>query len=308
MPQFRKLGRIFDPAAHASNIPYTSSAAILPLAQHISESRYRVVFSGRDTQGRSQIGAFTLDLQKSRQMQYQAQEVMPQPLLGLGSLGAFDDNGVTATSIVEHAGITYLYYGGWTLGVTVPFYAFVGCAVSTDGLHFTRVSRAPILDRSSVDPYLTLSPTVLIENGIWRMWYISGTDWVQYAGAPRHYYHIKYAESHDGIVWDRRGIVCIDYKDDSEYALARPIVQKTGDQYEMWFSHRGDSYRLGYATSRDGIAWTRDDSQAGLDVSVTGWDSEMVCYADLFVHNGNRYMLYNGNGYGRSGIGLAVED
>ncbi len=32
----------------------------------------------------------------------------------------------------------------------------------------------------------------------------------------------------------------------------------------------------------------------------------MIEYPFVFDHAGERYMLYNGNGYGASGIGLAV--
>ena len=32
----------------------------------------------------------------------------------------------------------------------------------------------------------------------------------------------------------------------------------------------------------------------------------MVCYPYVFDHAGNRYMLYNGNGYGRTGFGMAI--
>jgi hypothetical protein len=32
----------------------------------------------------------------------------------------------------------------------------------------------------------------------------------------------------------------------------------------------------------------------------------MIEYPFVFDHGGARYMLYNGNGYGRSGVGLAV--
>ena len=31
------------------------------------------------------------------------------------------------------------------------------------------------------------------------MWYVSGTGWEMKEGQPRHRYHIKYAESSDGI-------------------------------------------------------------------------------------------------------------
>jgi hypothetical protein len=74
----------------------------------------------------------------------------------------------------------------------------------------------------------------------------------------------------------------------------------------MWYSFRGLSYRIGYAESDNGISWTRCDSLAGIDVSKSGWDSEMIEYPFVFDHKGERFMLYNGNGYGKTGFGIAV--
>jgi hypothetical protein len=73
----------------------------------------------------------------------------------------------------------------------------------------------------------------------------------------------------------------------------------------MWFCYRGESYQIGYAESIDGIEWERKDAQTGIDVSEAGWDSQMVAYPFVFDHEGIRYLLYNGNDYGRSGFGLA---
>ena len=99
------------------------------------------------------------------------------------------------------------------------------------------------------------------------MWYVSGTEWQVTAAGPRHRYHIKYAESRDGARWDRRGLVCIDYQSPDKYAFGRPCVIKDADRYRMWYSRRGDSYRMGYAESRDGIVWSREDERCVLDVS-----------------------------------------
>ena len=74
----------------------------------------------------------------------------------------------------------------------------------------------------------------------------------------------------------------------------------------MWYSYRGETYRIGYAESPDGIVWQRKDDEVGLDVSISGWDSEMIEYSFIFDHKGDRYMLYNGNDYGKSGMGLAI--
>ena len=78
----------------------------------------------------------------------------------------------------------------------------------------------------------------------------------------------------------------------------------------MWFCSRATAneptYRIRYAESPDGIHWTRRPDGPTLALSSEGWDSEMVCYPFVFDHGGRRYMLYNGNGYGKTGFGIAV--
>lgn len=294
-----KKGLLFEPP---NNLAWMASHAAIPIADQVGDC-YRVYFSGRDQAGRAQIGYFVISLDNYRNIL----EVSSAPVLSLGELGTFDDSGLTSSWVINHGGKKYLYYSGWTLGVTVPFYFYVGLAVSEDGgAGFHRVSGAPLLDRNEYDLYLTASPCVLIEENLWRMWYVSGSRWELAEGRPKHYYHIRYAESSDGLRWDRQGKVCIDYQSDDEHAIARPCVIKEGDLYKMWYSYRGTSYRIGYAESSDGIAWVRKDQEAGIDISTTGWDAEMIEYPFVFDYKGERYMLYNGNDYGKTGIGLAV--
>jgi hypothetical protein len=75
----------------------------------------------------------------------------------------------------------------------------------------------------------------------------------------------------------------------------------------MWFCARGNAYRIYHAESDDGIVWRRAPEPA-IDVSDSGWDSEMVEYPFVFDHAGERYMLYAGNGFGKTGFGLAIAD
>ena len=230
------------------------------------------------------------------------------PVLSPGPLGAFDDAGVTTSCVVAHGGRLFLYYTGWALGVSVPFYLHAGLAVSDDdGRSFSRASAAPLLDRIDVDPYLTASPWVLVDEGRWRMWYVSGTGWETSATGPQHRYHLKYAESSDGRTWVRHGHVCLDYASRAEYAFGRPCVVRDGDRYRMWFSVRGERYLMGYAESPDGLTWTRDDTACALAPSAEGWDAEMIAYPVVAGPPGRRVLLYNGNGFGRTGIGLATE-
>lgn len=261
-----------------------------------------IYFSTRDGQGRARVARSRLEINGDR---IAVAEIEPEPVLDLGELGTFDDRGVTTACLATWDGAKYLYYSGWSLGRTVPFYFYIGLAISGDGETFERASPAPVLGRRVGDPYLTASPWVLIESGVWKMWYVSGTGWTAGdGGEPRHHYLIKYCESQDGIVWSE-GRVCVDFEP-GEYALGRPCVVNDGDLYRMWFAARGDRYRLAYAESDDGIEWTRHDDRAGPGPSSAGWDSEMVEYPLVFDRGGVRHMLYNGNGYGETGIGHAV--
>ena len=77
----------------------------------------------------------------------------------------------------------------------------------------------------------------------------------------------------------------------------------------MWFSYRGKpgiTYRIGYASSDDGIKWDLNIENAGIAISKTGWDSKMIEYPYVFLHKKQTYMLYNGNDFGKTGIGLAI--
>lgn len=298
---WRKLGRLCD---GPGDVPWAVSHAALPVVESVGDGRHRVFFSARDERGRAQIGAATVALEDPASW-----SVGAHPIVTLGPLGSFDDSGVTSSCLVSHRGRKYLYYTGWSLGISVPFYLNVGVAYSDDdGVTFRRMSDAPLLDRNAVDPFLTASPWVLVEGDLWRMWYVSATCWVLENGRPKHKYHIRYAESDDGVVWRRNGLVCIDFKSDDEFAIARPCVVKDGELYRMWYAYRGASYRIGYAESRDGVSWHRLDERAGIDVSPEGWDAEMIEYPSIVDVGSQRFMLYNGNDYGRTGIGLAVSE
>lgn len=295
---WRRLGRL---ELDTSAAPWAATHAALPIVEAVDDSAFRIYLSARDAGGRARIGTARLTMTPAPALG----PLDPEPALDRGSLGAFDDSGVTSSCLVIDGDRRLLYYTGWSRGVTVPFYLASGVAVSERGGPFRRLSAAPLLDRSPADPFLNASPFVAVEDGSWRMWYVSATSWVDLAEGPRHYYNIRYAESRDGVRWSRTGRVAIDYGSAEEHAFARPCVVRDGDAYRMWYAFRGERYRIGYAESRDGLSWTRKDGAAGLAPSGEGWDAEMVEYPFVFDWRGSRFMLYNGNQYGGTGVGIA---
>lgn len=297
--KWEKLGLVIRPD---DDLWWTQSHAMIPTPEQIDHSLYKIYFSGRNSDNQSQIGWAMIDLREPEKVI----EVCAEPVLSTGGLGCFDDNGVTPSCVVNHEAEKRLYYIGWNPGSTVRMHLFGGLAISTDnGENFQRWSRAPIIERCPTDPYLNTAPWVVRGDDDWRMYYVSGTEWL-HKDLPR--YNIKLARSDDGKNWRRDGHVCIDFADNNENALARPFVIYEEGIWRMWFAHKGETYRLGYAESLDGIDWQRNDDFAGLDVSDSGFDSDMIEYAAVVVYEGQHFMFYNGNNYGFDGIGLAVEE
>lgn len=296
---WNKLGLVFTPNGQR---PWMRSHATHPIVLPLSKDAARVYFSCRDAENRSHTGFVELALPD-----FTVTRVAEYPALAPGPLGHFDDHGVYAGCIVPDGERLLMYYIGWNPGCKGPlFYSDLGLAESRDGGEtFTRHSAGPILARGDHDPCSVLLPFVLREGGGWRMWYGSGFRWEQNEDGLHSYYDIKYAHSTDGVAWTREGHVAIPLAA-GEFNTAHPFVRREDEGLVMWYSYnRGDGYRIGTANSRDGLAWTRRDDLAGIDVSQSGFDSQIVSHPFVFDHCNTTYMLYNGNGFGKDGIALA---
>jgi predicted GH43/DUF377 family glycosyl hydrolase len=289
---FRPSGQHEWMLSHGSN----------PLALPLADGTVRVYFSCRDERNRSHVGFVELDPRRPAEIL----RIAEKPALAPGPLGYFDDHGTYAMSLVEHDGRLLLYYVGWNPGPRPFYYPSVGLAVSDNGGEsFERFSNAPIMARSEVDPWMVSSPFVMLDEGRWRMWYLSGLGWREEEDGLNSYYHTKYAESDDGVNWKREGRVALELRD-GERNIARMSILRDEDRYRAWYPYnRGEGYRIGYAESDDGYAWTRKDDEAGIAPSESGWDSEATAYPWVFDHRGTRYMLYSGNRLGQAGFGLA---
>ncbi|RJR40133.1 MAG: hypothetical protein C4576_20305 [Desulfobacteraceae bacterium] len=298
--KWRKLGHIYKPPG---TLPWSLSHAANPVAEFLGGDLYRIYFSTRNNLHQSSIGYIVVDLNRPTLVI----EVSEEPVLMPGEIGMPDDSGVSIGCILALNGRCFLYYMGWNLSVTVPWRNTIGLAIRReDQKEFQRYSRFPIINLDETDPYTISYPWVMIENGFYRMWYGSNLKWGSEKTDMLHV--IKYAESRDGIHWQRPNTVCIPPKDPQEYAICRPCILRDRDTYKMWYCHRGESYRIGYSESSDGVNWNRLDHLSGIDVSQDGWDSEMIEYPFVFDHKGSRYMLYAGNGFGRTGFGICVLD
>lgn len=292
MTRWVRHGRVFAPGPGSP--AWASSHGANPFAVP-SEDGWRVLFSPRDEANRSSVAAVTWRPPEAARLET---EVLLEP----GPAGAFDQHGVSVGCLVD--GGTRLYYLGWNLDGEQAFSNSIGLAELQEDGSFHRLDAGPVLGRSEVDPWTVSYPWVLRIGDGYRMWYGSTTRW--HDGGLDMDHVLRTARSSDGLHWTPDPEPCLTPSFDGEWALSRPCVQRRGDDWRMWFSARGERYRIGYAESSDGVRWHRDDAAWGLEADPgSAWESEEVTYPCVVAHRGRLVLFYCGNGYGRTGFGWA---
>jgi hypothetical protein len=313
--KWKKLGKIFDPTKHKlSNgcIEFAQSPQTL-----IFDDFVRIYFSTRKkdlTNGKYLSHIAFIDMDKNFK---EIINISTGTVIELGRLGCFDEHGIFPINVVRDKDKILAYTCGWSRRVSVSVETSIGLAVSIDdGLTFKKMGDGPIVTSSLHEPFLVGDAFVCIYGKSYHMWYIYGARWIDNPDEDSaRVYKIGHAISNDGISWIKDGRQLITDKLNRDECQALPTVIRSNNKYHMFFCYReatgfrknkNRAYRIGYASSGDLVNWVRDDDNAGIDVSKDDWDSDMLCYPHVFHCDGNIYMLYNGNEFGRLGFGLAV--
>jgi predicted GH43/DUF377 family glycosyl hydrolase len=182
------------------------------------------------------------------------------PILSLGRAGQFDDTHIFAPMVARDKGQFLLWYCGsqgfahdLSKKRTVDERVFqLGLATSKDGKHFERHPGGAVYALNG-GKHSVLTPTVLRnadgsvlrEAGKLRLWFSSSA-----LGGGGRVQAIQEITSSDGIHWSKASPAQI------ERAYA-PMVIKTEDGYQMWFTVPGGyPWLMKHARSEDGRHWT----------------------------------------------------
>jgi predicted GH43/DUF377 family glycosyl hydrolase len=302
--RWHKLGLLYVPDGSK---PWARTHAMIPTPLWLSDDIIRLYVGHLDEHSVGRIGYVEVRASDPTQPLV----VSERPVLDIGAPGTFDDNGVVPSCIVRGATGLQLYYSGFQIQTKVPYTIFSSVAIANAaGEIFTRASVTPLLDHTESELFFRAAPFVLYDEGHWRMWYIGGSSWTDGGnGKLLPSYSLCHTQSRDGLDWRNPSVECLAPNGPEEIGFGRPFVLRQKSDYRMWYSIRKRTgYALGYAESTDGLNWVRRDDAVGIACSDRGWDSEMICYAAVVPANGRYLMFYNGNGYGRTGVGVAVAD
>lgn len=311
-----KLGQIFKPQNYQlpnSAIDYAQSPQALVL-----NDRVRIYFSCRAIDEKNKkFSSHVAYVDMDKNLEH-ILDVSKHQVIVLGNRGTFDEHGIFPFSVMKDDDRILAYTCGWSRRVSVSVETSTGFAESFDnGKTFQKLGNGPVFGATLHQPFLVGDSFVRKFNGQYHMWYMYGTKWVkEFASSePDRVYKIGYASSREGINWTPENRQIIPDKLHENECQALPSVLKVKDTFHMVFCYRdvfgfrndkNKAYRIGYATSKDGQNWTRQDEKLGLITGAEGeWDSDMQCYPHLCEIDGQIYLLYNGNKFGKYGFGAA---
>lgn len=232
----------------------------------VEDGRWRMWFGGQGRDGHDRI--FLAESADGRQWQQRGM-VLEDP----------SANHVNDPSVVRVGQLYFMYYTRAAVDVRDD----ISQATSDDGVNWTK--HGPVLppgDEGQWDSLLVGRPSVLVEDGLFRMWYDGRKDLpigAPATGVPTSASSTRavgYAESHDGFTWRRRPTPVFGHDAGGVH------VTRVGERYVMTYESGGGTR---YATSDDGLAWA---DRGWLSERVAGEFDQFGHVTPMLVHRGGR--------------------
>lgn len=216
------------------------------------------------------------------------------PVLEPGDKGAWDSAYRGQVSVMKDAGLYKMWYSGSDGGLWQT-----GYATSTNGIDWSIYGGNPVLPvgpAGSWDQQEADGIVVIKGGGLYEMWYhgcddgyancsigyatsLNGMDWFKYAGNP--------VLTGSPGEWDEGNTIW-------------PSVVKEGGRYKMWYY--GGGGQIGFATSDDGLSWTK---HAGNPILTDGWDGGGARAHTVILEGGIYKMWLRSGADATTGIGYA---
>jgi len=210
------------------------------------------------------------------------------PVLTRGAPGEWNENYLSGAAVIHDGTQFHMWYEG----EDADRYSRAGYATSPDGSVWTEYSGNPIMEPGppgSWDGWGVSPKTVIFDGELYSMWYAG------FGQPPVRGIRIFYAESLDGINWTKHGAPVLDssaFGWDSAL-VAAPAVIFDGTTYHMWYTGKDvwqgdfeDGSAIGYASSPDGIAWTKYGGNPVVE-AVTGY-----AYTSAVVFDGSTFRMW----------------
>lgn len=229
-------------------------------------------------------------------------------VLDQGPGGSWDSTCIGSKCVIHNGDLFEMWYAG---GAKPTIAEKIGYANSTDGLAWTK-SAGAVLGGGMPGSWESAGisePVVLLDGATYKMWY---TGFDGFIGISATNAQIGYATSPDGVTWTKcaqNPVMGFGGAGAWDSAGVYPsTVLKEDGEYKMWYGgYDGLHVQLGFATSPDGLTWTRYASNPILTVGAGGaWDENHVTHFSVVNVSGTFQGWFGGDSGFSWGIGHAV--
>ena len=311
---FNPTGGLFTPAAGFTNTRAVDDAVMLgrekPTGQYPNQASIDASFSaaGFNSSGSGVVATDGSYLYVKRYGGFAGPYRFTKVGTGYGGTVAGTNYGALSAGVSSDT-ISAFYYGGYVFNG----YSVDGNTIERQNVTTGAISNVQLGGNSIVLPrggsyhdwdgiHAGQGQTVIKDGATYKMWYAghNGANW-----------RIGYATSSDGVVWTKRPNPVLDLGGNNTWDdlhVYYPNVVKDGSTYKMWYTgHNGQNARIGYATSSDGINWTKNPNPV-LDLGAGGaWDDNGILEASVIIENPTTYkMWYSGHDGSNWRIGYAT--
>jgi predicted GH43/DUF377 family glycosyl hydrolase len=217
------------------------------------------------------------------------------PVLRIGPSGSYDSLGIHAPFVLFDGQTFRMWYSAWKADAEGSAIWSINTASSPDGTAWTKDATNPLMveqRNGRWDATYISEPSVLWNGVRFEMWYNGGSERTAAGGREL---RIGYALSTAGLRWRRRleDAWVLDVGEPGawdDFSVARAHVIYDGLRYQMWYEgHDGANFRIGQATSQDGLHWAKDGANPILELGPSdSWDS---------IHADEPYVLFDGQLY-----------
>lgn len=129
------------------------------------------------------------------------------------------------------------------------------------------------------------SPAILLENGIFKMWFMNKIDGK---------WNLDFITSKNGINWIKPYTKALLSPDDNELEIGEPTILKVNNIYHLWYTallRQDFLYKIKHAWSYDGYEWIRDENIA---LYPTRWWEQRGVVNPYVLYINNQYWMWYG--------------
>jgi len=281
---------------------HVSSAFLMAPDNSEMSDILKLIVTGRCKRGMSRLGEITLNYNRETQA-ISLKEISESPLIELGELGTFDHRGMSYPFFIEHKKQSFLFYSGWKLTLDTKFENNLGLLkFDKTQKKWRRISRAPIFPLDNIDP-LGIGSVTLTFNDHDQLYYMFYTSFLSWKSAGNHEYTVRLARTKNLVNWEKSKKTLIQNNDElhsicrANFFSESIVVCARGSQYSLYQLKTKVSLHNLFNESISISEFQKITPK----VKEKGF-SEEQSYPHISNVFGKTFLLFNGSGFGKSGL------